>query len=42
VERTGWGTSLVYWITTRVRRDQGHGLTLIVSPLLSPLANTWA
>ena len=25
VERTGWGKSLVYWIATRVRRDQGHG-----------------
>ena len=35
VQRTGWGKSLVYWIATRVRRDQGHGPTLIVSPLLS-------
>ena len=35
VQRTGWGKSLVYWIATRVRRDQGHGPTLIVSPLLA-------
>ena len=39
VERTGWGKSLVYWIATRVRRDQGHGPTLIVSPLLSLMRN---
>src|SRR5687768_2095226 len=31
VQRTGWGKSLVYWIATRVRRDRGHGPTLIVS-----------
>jgi ATP-dependent DNA helicase RecQ len=39
VERTGWGKSLVYWIATRVRRDAGHGPTLIVSPLLSLMRN---
>jgi ATP-dependent DNA helicase RecQ len=39
VERTGWGKSLVYWIATRVRRDEGHGPTLIVSPLLSLMRN---
>ena len=35
MQRTGWGKSLVYWITTRVRRDAGHGSTLIISPLLA-------
>ena len=35
VERTGWGKSAVYWIATRCWRDQGHGPTLIISPLLS-------
>jgi ATP-dependent DNA helicase RecQ len=35
VERTGWGKSIVYWIATRAARDDGHGLTLIISPLLS-------
>jgi ATP-dependent DNA helicase RecQ len=39
VQRTGWGKSLVYWIATRVRRDDGHGPTLIVSPLLSLMRN---
>ena len=39
VQRTGWGKSLVYWIATRVRRDAGHGPTLIISPLLSLMRN---
>ena len=39
VQRTGWGKSLVYWIATRVRRDEGHGPTLIVSPLLALMRN---
>jgi ATP-dependent DNA helicase RecQ len=39
VQRTGWGKSLVYWIATRVRRDNGGGPTLIVSPLLSLMRN---
>ena len=39
VQRTGWGKSLVYWVATRVRRDGGHGPTLIVSPLLALMRN---
>jgi ATP-dependent DNA helicase RecQ len=39
VQRTGWGKSLVYWIATRVRRDDGHGPTLIISPLLALMRN---
>jgi ATP-dependent DNA helicase RecQ len=39
VQRTGWGKSLVYWISTRVIRDAGGGPTLIVSPLLSLMRN---
>jgi ATP-dependent DNA helicase RecQ len=39
VQRTGWGKSLVYWIATRVRRDAGHGPSLIVSPLLALMRN---
>lgn len=35
VQRTGWGKSAVYWIATAIRRAQGHGPTLVVSPLLS-------
>jgi ATP-dependent DNA helicase RecQ len=39
VQRTGWGKSLVYWIATRVRRDEGRGPTLIISPLLALMRN---
>ncbi len=39
VERTGWGKSSVYFISTRILRDRGAGLTLIVSPLLALMRN---
>ena len=39
VERTGWGKSLVYFISARILRDQGQGPTLIVSPLLALMRN---
>ncbi len=35
VQRTGWGKSIVYFISTRLLRDRGAGPTLIVSPLLA-------
>ena len=35
VQRTGWGKSAVYWIATALRRRDGHGPTLVVSPLLA-------
>jgi ATP-dependent DNA helicase RecQ len=35
VQATGWGKSAVYWAATAVRRDEGAGPTLVVSPLLS-------
>jgi ATP-dependent DNA helicase RecQ len=35
VQATGWGKSAVYWIATAVRRGEGAGPTLVVSPLLS-------
>ncbi len=35
VQRTGWGKSAVYWIATALRRAQGAGPTLVVSPLLA-------
>jgi superfamily II DNA helicase RecQ len=34
VQRTGWGKSSVYFISTRILRDRGAGPTVIVSPLL--------
>lgn len=39
VQRTGWGKSLVYFLATRLLRDQGAGLTLLVSPLLALMRN---
>ncbi|HSV38345.1 MAG TPA: DEAD/DEAH box helicase [Nocardioidaceae bacterium] len=35
VQATGWGKSAVYWVATAIRRSEGHGPTLVVSPLLS-------
>jgi ATP-dependent DNA helicase RecQ len=35
VQRTGWGKSVVYFIATRLLRDQGTGPTILISPLLS-------
>ncbi len=39
VQRTGWGKSSVYFISTRILRNQGAGPTLIVSPLLALMRN---
>jgi ATP-dependent DNA helicase RecQ len=35
VQRTGWGKSAVYFVATALRRAQGAGPTVIVSPLLA-------
>ncbi|MCL2064101.1 MAG: RecQ family ATP-dependent DNA helicase [Candidatus Cloacimonetes bacterium] len=39
VQKTGWGKSLVYFICTRLFRDAGHGVSVIVSPLLVLMEN---
>ena len=39
VQRTGWGKSMVYFISTKLLRDQKAGPTAIVSPLLSLMRN---
>ncbi|MBL6447372.1 RecQ family ATP-dependent DNA helicase [Fulvivirga sp. 29W222] len=39
IERTGWGKSSVYFISTRILRDQGKGTTIIISPLLALMRN---
>jgi ATP-dependent DNA helicase RecQ len=39
VQRTGWGKSAVYFIATLLRRAQGAGPTVIVSPLLALMRN---
>ena len=39
VQRTGWGKSAVYFIATKLLRNDGSGPTLIVSPLLALMRN---
>ncbi|GAB3708076.1 RecQ family ATP-dependent DNA helicase [Nocardiopsis oceani] len=39
VQRTGWGKSAVYFVATALRRAQGSGPTVIVSPLLALMRN---
>ncbi len=39
VQRTGWGKSLVYFLSTRLMRERGRGLTLVISPLLALMQN---
>lgn len=39
VESTGWGKSLVYFLATRLLREQNKGPTLLISPLLALMRN---
>ena len=39
VQRTGWGKSVVYFLATKILRDSGEGLTLLISPLLALMRN---
>ncbi len=39
VQRTGWGKSLVYFLATKLLRDEGAGPTMLISPLLSLMRN---
>ncbi len=39
VQRTGWGKSLVYFLATKLLREEGEGPTLLISPLLSLMRN---
>ncbi|MBE2998590.1 RecQ family ATP-dependent DNA helicase [Nocardiopsis sp. HNM0947] len=39
VQRTGWGKSAVYFVATALRRGEGAGPTVIVSPLLALMRN---
>jgi ATP-dependent DNA helicase RecQ len=39
VQHTGWGKSLVYFLATKLLREQGAGPTLLVSPLLALMRN---
>lgn len=39
VQKTGWGKSNVYFIVTKLLREAGSGLALLISPLLSLMRN---
>jgi ATP-dependent DNA helicase RecQ len=39
VQKTGWGKSFVYFIATKLLRQQGMGTALLISPLLSLMRN---
>ena len=39
VQKTGWGKSLVYFTCTKISRENGAGVTLVVSPLLVLMQN---
>jgi ATP-dependent DNA helicase RecQ len=39
VQKTGWGKSSVYFIATKLLREQGAGLALLISPLLALMRN---
>ncbi|MFK0570277.1 RecQ family ATP-dependent DNA helicase [Endozoicomonas sp.] len=39
VQKTGWGKSSVYFIATRLLRNEGKGPTIIISPLLALMRN---
>ena len=39
VQRTGWGKSLIYFVCTKLLREQKRGVTMVVSPLLVLMEN---
>ena len=39
VQKTGWGKSFVYFIATKLLREQGLGMALLISPLLALMRN---
>jgi ATP-dependent DNA helicase RecQ len=39
IQRTGWGKSIVYFLATKLLREQGAGVSLLISPLLSLMRN---
>ncbi|MEJ5366075.1 MAG: RecQ family ATP-dependent DNA helicase [Desulfosoma sp.] len=39
VQKTGWGKSVIYFLSTRILRQKGAGPSLIVSPLLALMRN---
>lgn len=39
VQKTGWGKSLVYFLATKIIREETNKITLIISPLLALMNN---
>ena len=39
VQKTGWGKSFVYFIATKLLREQGAGPAILISPLLALMRN---
>ena len=39
VQRTGWGKSMIYFLASKFLREQGRGMTLLISPLLALMRN---
>jgi ATP-dependent DNA helicase RecQ len=39
VQKTGWGKSIIYFITARILRQNGKGPTIVISPLLELMNN---
>lgn len=39
VQKTGWGKSMVYFISAKAFRDRGQGPTIVISPLLALMRN---
>ncbi|MDR1532470.1 MAG: RecQ family ATP-dependent DNA helicase [Clostridiales bacterium] len=39
VQKTGWGKSLIYFLSARILRDMGKGPCIIISPLLALMNN---
>lgn len=39
VQKTGWGKSFVYFIATKLLREDGQGPSLLISPLLALMRN---
>lgn len=39
IQKTGWGKSIVYFIATKLLREQGAGPAIIISPLLALMHN---
>lgn len=39
IQKTGWGKSVVYFVATKILRENGSGPTIIISPLLALMKN---